>query len=174
VAQAILHEPDIIILDEPTNGLDPTQIQQMRRLITALAKVSTVIVSTHVLQEVQAICDRVIILNNGKKALDARLDELQTKGRLLVHFGGREDDPRPLIERSPGVVSTAALADNFQKNQSPYVSGLAVTMATGEDRLDSAARIATLLQENGYRLYGMQFESRNLETVFAEISAQSH
>src|SRR5688572_7309142 len=73
VAQALLHNPDILILDEPTNGLDPTQIQHMRDLIRSLTKQSTVIISTHILQEVQAICDRVIIIRNGRVALDARM-----------------------------------------------------------------------------------------------------
>ncbi len=169
VAQAILHEPDILVLDEPTNGLDPTQIQHMRALITDLARSSTVIVSTHVLQEVQAICDRVIILKNGEKALDARLDELQTEGRLLVQLGGKHGDPRSLIEGCPGVASTL-VANHAQRNHAPSTTSCAVTVAAGEDRQETAAHIAALLQENGYRLYGMQFESRNLETVFAEIS----
>jgi ABC-2 type transport system ATP-binding protein len=84
VAQAILHEPRILILDEPTNGLDPTQIQHMRDLITSLAVQATVIISTHILQEVQAICDRVIIISNGRKILDSRLDALQADSRLLL------------------------------------------------------------------------------------------
>ncbi|MCI5145075.1 MAG: ABC transporter ATP-binding protein [Candidatus Electrothrix sp. AR3] len=84
VAQAILHKPSILILDEPTNGLDPTQIQHMRSLITELAKTTTVIISTHILQEVQAICDRVLIIKNGRMALDSRLDQIQKNPRLLV------------------------------------------------------------------------------------------
>ncbi|OYV67357.1 MAG: multidrug ABC transporter ATP-binding protein, partial [Deltaproteobacteria bacterium 21-66-5] len=84
VAQAILHRPDIVILDEPTNGLDPTQILQMRELIRELAKSATVIVSTHILQEVQAVCERVLILRGGRKVIDSRLDELRREGRLLV------------------------------------------------------------------------------------------
>lgn len=169
VAQAILHEPDILILDEPTNGLDPTQIQHMRALITDLAHSSTVIVSTHVLQEVQAICDRVIILKNGRKALDAKLDELQTEGRLLLQLGDAVDDPRPIIESCRGVAA-AVQVDGSQTFKS--IANCAVSMADGVDRREVAAGIAHSLHENGYRIYGMQFESRNLETVFAEITAQ--
>src|SRR3546814_11119320 len=66
VAQAILHQPKVLILDEPTNGLDPSQIRQMRSLIRRLAEHATVILSTHILQEVQAVCDRVIIVNRGR------------------------------------------------------------------------------------------------------------
>lgn len=169
VAQAILHEPDILILDEPTNGLDPTQIQQMRALIKELARSSTVIISTHVLQEVQAVCDRVIILRNGRKALDIRIDKLQEEGSLLLQVGGKDENPMPLIKSCPGVAS-ALLLDNSPS----FMSGtsFAVTVATGEDRRESVARIAHTLHENGYRLYGMNYESRNLETVFAEITAQ--
>jgi ABC-2 type transport system ATP-binding protein len=167
VAQAILHEPDILILDEPTNGLDPTQIQQMRRLITELGRSATVIVSTHVLQEVQAICDRVIILKNGKVALDGRLDELRTEGRLLLQLGGSDVDPRPLIESCPGVDAALPVG-----NCRSCTSGRSytVTIASCEDREEAAARIAGTLHDNGYRLYDMHFASRNLETVFAEIS----
>ena len=82
VAQAILHEPDIVILDEPTNGLDPTQIRQMRDLIRELAQTATVMISTHILQEVQAICDRVIIIRNGHKALDASMAGSSSCGSL--------------------------------------------------------------------------------------------
>ena len=169
VAQAILHEPDILILDEPTNGFDPTQIQHMRTLITELARSSTVIVSTHVLQEVQAICDRVIILKNGKTALDARLDELQTEGRLLLQLGDKEADPKPLIESCRGVASAAGVGGSRPFNTG---SNCAVTVADGADRRQVAADIAHSLHENGYRIHGMQFEARNLEKVFAEITAQ--
>jgi ABC-2 type transport system ATP-binding protein len=168
VAQAILHEPDILILDEPTNGLDPTQIQHMRSLITDLAKSSTVIVSTHVLQEVQAICDRVIILKNGKVALDSRLKELQKEGRLLLQLGGKDEDPRSIIESYPGVDGTICMTNDLSFKEGAIC---AVTVAEGEDRQEVAAGVSSTLYENGYRLFSMQFESRNLETVFAEISA---
>src|SRR3546814_5016673 len=80
VAQAILHQPKVLILDEPTNGLDPSQIRQMRSLIRRLAEHATVILSTHILQEVQAVCDRVIIVNRGRVALDSPLAELNKGG----------------------------------------------------------------------------------------------
>ena len=84
VAQAILHKPQILILDEPTNGLDPSQILDMRALIKRFSEHATVILSTHILQEVQAVCDRVLILRNGKLALDSRLEDLKNSSRLLV------------------------------------------------------------------------------------------
>src|SRR6185437_12642733 len=105
VAQAILHSPDIIILDEPTNGLDPTQILHMRDLIRDLARAATVIVSTHILQEVQAVCERVLILRAGRKVIDAHLRDLQQDARLLVTLDAPEQVAHPVLARAPGVTA---------------------------------------------------------------------
>jgi ABC-2 type transport system ATP-binding protein len=164
VAQAILHRPAILILDEPTNGLDPTQIQQMRALIKELAKTSTVIISTHVLQEVQAVCDRVIILRNGRMALDARIDELQQQVRLLLQLGAKGDDIIEVIGGCPGVAAVETIGTG------QAAVDIAVSMDLGADRREAAATIASALHEKGCRLYGMRYESRNLETVFTEIT----
>ena len=83
VAQAIMHNPEVIILDEPTNGLDPTQILSMRNLIKDLSTSSTVILSTHVLQEVEAVCDRVIIIGNGKKLWDNPIKTQENSHQIL-------------------------------------------------------------------------------------------
>lgn len=84
VAQAMLGTPSVLILDEPTNGLDPNQTQHMRDLIQALAQTATVILSTHIMQEVDAICSRVLILRNGQLGLDAQLSELRRSGYLRL------------------------------------------------------------------------------------------
>ncbi|MEE8042054.1 MAG: ABC transporter ATP-binding protein [Pseudomonadales bacterium] len=84
VAQAILDRPKVLILDEPTNGLDPSQTQHMRGLIKQLAREATVILSTHIMQEVNAICDRVMILRNGRLVLDEQLDTLTASRQLLL------------------------------------------------------------------------------------------
>ena len=84
VAQAILHNPSILILDEPTNGLDPDQTQAMRDLIRTLATEATVILSTHIMQEVEALCDRALIMRDGKLALDENIDELKNSKRLRL------------------------------------------------------------------------------------------
>ena len=102
VAQALLHGPDIIILDEPTNGLDPTQIRHMRELIRELAKTATVIVSTHILQEVQAVCERVLIMRAGRLVIDSRIDALQQGRGLQVEIEG---DPRPALAALPAVTA---------------------------------------------------------------------
>ncbi|RWX43347.1 ABC-2 type transport system ATP-binding protein, partial [Candidatus Electrothrix aarhusensis] len=107
VAQAILHQPDILILDEPTNGLDPTQIQHMRTLIAELAKTTTIIVSTHILQEVQAICDRVIIIKDGAMALDAQVDGLQQSSKLLISTDAETNSALELFQSFSQVTSAA-------------------------------------------------------------------
>ncbi|MBX3631179.1 MAG: ATP-binding cassette domain-containing protein [Nitrosomonas sp.] len=83
IAQAIIHEPDIIILDEPTVGLDPNQIREMRQLIRALGRSSSIILSTHILSEVESSCDRVLIMNEGRIVLDQALVELRQKSMDL-------------------------------------------------------------------------------------------
>ena len=160
VAQAILHQPDILILDEPTNGLDPTQIQHMRTLIRELAETSTVIISTHILQEVQAICDRVIIIKDGAVALDARVDGLQQSSKLLISTDGDANAALEYFQSFDQVASAAALKEQqFELELEAEADGKA-----------TAAALAKGILEQDWQLFALQFASRNLETVFAEIS----
>lgn len=169
VAQAILHKPGILILDEPTNGLDPTQIQHMRDLIKELAGSTTIIISTHILQEVQAICDRVIIMRDGLKALDENLDKLQAKGRLLLSVRADEGTMRSALA-SLGAVAAVDVLSSAEN----LVDGtrFAVSLQPTTNRPEAAAQVAAAVHAQGGALYGMEFESRNLETVFAAISTQ--
>lgn len=159
VAQALLHGPDIVILDEPTNGLDPTQILHMRDLIRELAKSATVIISTHILQEVQAVCERVVVLRAGRKVLDARLDELQRGARLLVTLDQAEAMARPVLEDIEGVsaVSLEQAVDGH------YRYALAAAEGT-------APKVSAAVLQAGFSLHGLCPERRNLETVYAEVS----
>jgi ABC-2 type transport system ATP-binding protein len=157
VAQAILHEPAIAILDEPTNGLDPTQIMHMRELIRELAQQSTVIVSTHILQEVQAVCERVLILRAGKLVLDSRLDALQSGRRLLVSVDG---DATAALAKIDGVT----VVEERGRANGRWIYALAAND-------ESAPAVAAALQAAGRKLYVLQPEHRDLETVFAEINA---
>jgi ABC-2 type transport system ATP-binding protein len=93
LAQAMIHNPEVILLDEPTSGLDPNQIIEIRKLIRDLGKQKTVILSTHILQEVQAVCDRVIIINNGQIVADGTTDSLQKKfqGQLKLSLTLKKD-----------------------------------------------------------------------------------
>jgi len=80
MAQSLLHDPDVLILDEPTSGLDPNQVQGVRELITTLGKTKTVLLSTHILQEVHAVCDRVILIHDGAVVFDGATDALGVDG----------------------------------------------------------------------------------------------
>ncbi len=156
VAQAILHTPDILILDEPTNGLDPTQIRHMRRLIGELAEHATVIVSTHILQEVQAVCDRVLILRAGRLALDASLSELQSGQRLLITLDNPDAAYLARINGVHGVHRRDEVQGRFR-----YVL---------EADPEMAPNIAAEIHGHGDRLFALHPEARDLESVFAEVS----
>lgn len=166
VAQAILHRPRLLILDEPTNGLDPTQVQHMRELIRSLAEHATIIISTHILQEVQATCDRVIIVRNGHKALDATMAELRAAKRLLVAV-----DAAP--EQALGPLGSVAGISGVETLQDPGTGHRYALQLNGENSLDMAApTVAGRIAQEGWKLYALQPETRDLETIFGEISAQ--
>lgn len=158
VAQAILHNPDIIILDEPTNGLDPTQIRQMRELIRELATTSTVIISTHILQEVQAVCDRVLILRAGKLVIDSQLDDLQSGHHLLVLVDNKK--AKNYLSKIEGVAGVKTC----DSNNGQYCFAL-------DAKPEIAPQVVDAIHEAGDKLYSLQPEVRNLETVFAEVNS---
>lgn len=158
VAQAILHDPDIVILDEPTNGLDPTQIHHMRQLIHELAESATVIVSTHILQEVQAVCKRVLILRAGGLVVDSLIGDLQQSRALLVAVEG---DAHATIGSVEGVASVTQL--NEASGHRRY---------RVEAAPEAAPRIASALTSAGLALYELQAERHDLETVFAEVNGE--
>ena len=166
VAQAIIHKPKVLILDEPTNGLDPTQVQHMRELIRALAQQSTVIISTHILQEVQALCDRVIIIRNGRKALDAGMAELRAGKRLLVAVDAAPDQALDLLGSVAGVETVETVQSQGAGHR------YALDLTAREELSDTAPRIASRIATQGWKLYALQSESRDLETIFGEISAR--
>lgn len=164
VAQAILHNPKIVILDEPTNGLDPSQIKHMRALIKRLAENATVMLSTHILQEVAAVCGRVIIINRGKVALDKPLSELGGGGRLRLVTDGAPETVTPLISALNIVKGVEALGASGK--------AAAYSLALNGHAADEAAsRVARAINEQGLSLFALYPESRDLETVFAEITA---
>ena len=160
VAQAILHSPDIIILDEPTNGLDPTQILHMRSLIRELAKTATVIVSTHILQEVQAVCERVLILRAGRKVIDARLADLQQDARLLVTLDREERLAAPVLSAVEGVHAVKLLGADAGRFQYALQADESAT-----------PRVSRAVNAAGFSLYALLREQRTLEAVFAEVNA---
>lgn len=164
VAQAILNSPQILILDEPTNGLDPSQILEMRSLITELAKTATVVVSTHILQEVQAICSRVIIINDGKLALDASIRDLQATGRLFISTDSDRNNFSQIIAKLPNV---CIINCQPQENRYNYI-----VEATAQDLAEAAALVARTLVEHNGKVFTIQPIIRNLESIFGEINTK--
>ena len=162
VAQAILHEPQILILDEPTNGLDPSQIHHMRDLIRELAQTATVIVSTHILQEVQAVCDRVIILRRGAKVMDTRLDELNESNQLIIEVNAPAEK---FLELLAGMdLSVQSIVSQEGEEFITY------TLSGTGDIKALSPQVARVIQENGYDLLALHPLKRELETVFGEIN----
>ena len=165
VAQALLGKPKLLILDEPTNGLDPTQTQHMRTLIKNIASEATVILSTHIMQEVDALCDRVLILRNGVLALDAKLEDLRKSQTLRIDTD-LPDLPRArqLLTGIDGLVSIEALApENAVRRYELHLNADADAKRTG-------AAIARALVASEHALFELALEHRDLETVFREVN----
>lgn len=156
VAQAILHDPEIVILDEPTNGLDPTQVREMRGLIHELAQSATVILSTHVLQEVRAVCERVLILRAGRLEVDARIEDLETARGLTL-----------ATDRDLGA-QLAAMQGVTHVERAPDSGGRVVYQLDAAP--EAAPAVARLVCGAGAALYALEPRRRDLETVFAEVN----
>jgi len=159
VAQAIIHQPEILILDEPTNGLDPSQTLQMRELILQLSRHATIILSTHIMQEVEAICSRVLILNQGKLALDSRLDALKQNRSLLLSTNAELTALTEILQ-GLGECRAECISDN---NYRIHYDG----KQTREQQVNHLAR--ELFKQN-YDIYKIMPEQRDLESVFREVS----
>jgi len=166
VAQAILHSPLVLLLDEPTNGLDPTQVQHMRDLIRSLAEHATVILSSHILQEVQAICDRIIIIHNGQKVLDSTMEELLAGKRLLVAVDAEPERALDLLNTIAGVESVEPMAQQGPGHR------YALDLGNLDDPAETAPIVASQIAMEGWKLYALQPERHDLEHIFSEISAQ--
>jgi ABC-2 type transport system ATP-binding protein len=163
LAQAILHKPRLLILDEPTNGLDPTQIVEVRHLVKKLATESTVLISTHILPEVEATCDRAIIIMGGEIKADAKLSALSATADAHVTLleTGREDDALQALAAMPGVEAVEVI------DRSPGRISFQVKGAAAEDLCPD---IFLLAKENGWMLSELRREVRTLEAVFNELA----
>jgi ABC-2 type transport system ATP-binding protein len=168
VAQAILKNPKILILDEPTNGLDPSQIQHMRALIREFGQKSTVIVSTHILQELEAVCDRVLIIRSGKLVLDSKMEDLSKSRRLLLSVAGEMDDIHSKLLQINNISGIECLSKNGVRKQ--YALNLNESVSQ-IDMDEVAPLVAKAVMDGGHKLYAIHPETRDLETVFREINA---
>jgi ABC-2 type transport system ATP-binding protein len=157
VAQAMLGSPKLLILDEPTNGLDPNQTQHMRELIQGLAETATVILSTHIMQEVDAICDRALILRDGRLVLDEKLSTLRRSGNLLVKTDLGASRLQELI---PQMLVT------------PGDDCCRLALQEGADINQAAANVASTIATAGGQLYHLAAEVRDLESVFRQVNEE--
>jgi ABC-2 type transport system ATP-binding protein len=162
LAQAILHDPDLLILDEPTVGLDPSQIRDIRQLIKSFAGEHTVILSTHILAEVTMTCNRVLIINEGRKAATDTLERLAARGvrrpRVALHLGRSAD----VAARTIGAISGVVGVERDDGQEGRFV----IEMAEGQDAREE---IAALAVREGWGLLEMRPLARSLEDIFIEI-----
>ncbi len=166
LAQAILHQPRLLILDEPTIGLDPTQIVEIRRLIRRLAERSTILFSTHILSEVEALCDRVIILINGQIKADARLTELAATSDAVLVLDRAPDDVERALRGLGGVRGVEPLT--LPEGHPAYrVLGRPESRAEASDLCPA---IYDLARREGWPLRELRRDVRTLETVFNELA----
>ncbi len=163
LAQAILHKPVVLILDEPTIGLDPTQIVEVRGLIRRLAENSTIMLSTHILSEVEATCDRVIILLNGQVKADARLSDLSVTTDVVLVLAEEAPDAAAHLRTLPGVQSVlvSRVADGREYR------------IRGSDGADLRPAVYKLARERDWPLQELRRDVRTLETVFGELATAS-
>ncbi|HET7266865.1 MAG TPA: ABC transporter ATP-binding protein [Oleiagrimonas sp.] len=164
LAQAIIHDPPALMLDEPTDGLDPNQKQQVRTLIDAMARDRTILVSTHLLEEVHALCSRVVIIAAGRLLADATPAELETRSRYhgAVSFSAPGAGvARRMLQRLPGVAAVET---------DPLDGRITVFPKTGCKVLEP---VQTLLSEQGLELSELQLERGRLDEVFRQITTRS-
>jgi ABC-2 type transport system ATP-binding protein len=158
LAAAILHHPKVLILDEPTTGLDPNQLIEIRALIKQLGKDKTVLFSTHIMQEVEAVCDRVIIIQKGKIIIDKQLAELQNNKQQVIKVVFDSPFDKEKINQLQGVVSLK----HIEKNTWQFIF---------ENTQDMRPRLFDFAKENSFRILELSLESKTLERLFTELTS---
>ena len=169
LAQAMIHDPEVLILDEPTSGLDPNQIVEIRNLIRKLGSAKTVILSTHILSEVQATCDRVIIINDGKIAADGTPDQLQHefRGSDIISLELKANVENGMTEIFPKVKALAHVENVQYQNPSPGIHRLLITAAKGSDIREDLFHQAV---SEKWLLLEIHREATSLEEVFHKLT----
>ncbi|MCC6701628.1 MAG: gliding motility-associated ABC transporter ATP-binding subunit GldA [Fluviicola sp.] len=158
LAQAIIHNPDVLILDEPTSGLDPNQLVEIRELIKRIGKEKTVMLSTHILQEVEAICDRVIIIRKGTLVADNLASNLQVASDTQVVFAEFEGNvSKSLLQKIPGVSKVEKVTDQTFLIESESID-------------DLRKMVAQFAQQNNLLVLTLRTEEKSLEEVFKNLT----
>ncbi len=164
LAQAMVHDPDLLILDEPTSGLDPNQIVEIRELIRELGREKTVILSTHILPEVQASCDRIIIISNGKLVADDTPEMLSGGGGAVVRVVVKgEDSFEGTLSALPGVLGVRAMGEESGGR------AFRLSCSPGSDPREHVFRAAV---EKGMTLIDLHREHASLEDTFRQLTTK--
>ncbi len=166
LAHALMGDPEILILDEPTSGLDPNQVADVRSLIKKIGETRTVIISTHILSEVETLCNRVIIISGGKKIADSPTEELRmryTSGGEVKLLVGRTDSEsvKKALSSVPGVNSCSVSAEGDK---------VAVSVAISKEN-DIRPELARLVLTRNWDLYEMETRKNSLEDVFRTLTS---
>lgn len=158
LAASLIHDPEILILDEPTSGLDPNQIIEIRNVIKEQGKNKTVLFSTHILQEVQAICDRVIIINKGELVADDSLNNLQKNNKSnIVRVGFKESLEPSWLQRLPAVTTASKGNGN-------------IWQLTTSNAADARKQLLELALRENLNIVSLQTEGNNLEEIFRTLT----
>ncbi len=167
IAQALVGNPSILILDEPTVGLDPNQVLEMRKLVKALSKTHSVIISSHILSEIQAIADRVVIINNGKIAAVDTISDLSRRlsgsSRLLLSFKG------PLKEVTSGIRAIPGVTNVITRNSADHLHEIEIIISNTS--ADIRASIFFVMSKGGWPIFEFRSLDPSLEEVFLNITA---
>jgi ABC-2 type transport system ATP-binding protein len=159
LANALLHNPEVLILDEPTTGLDPNQLIEIRQLIKNVGKEKTVLLSTHIMQEVEAICDRVIIINKGEIVLDKKLSDLKNNKQQIieVEFDYRVEEVA--LQKLPKLEKV--------ENSVGFVYQLYF-----ETEQDMRGKVFDFAHDNGLKILQLHQKNTTLEKLFSELTIQ--
>ena len=167
IAQALVGDPSILILDEPTVGLDPNQVMEIRKLIKTLSKTHSIIISSHILSEIQAIADRVVIINNGKVAAVDTITDLSKRlsgsSRLLLSFQG------PLKDVSASIRSIPGVANVVTRNSSDTLHEVEIVISNTS--ADIRASIFFVMAKGGWPIFEFRSLDPTLEEVFLSITS---
>ncbi len=174
LADALLHNPAVIILDEPTVGLDPTQIRETRKLIRDLGGDHTIMLSTHILPEVEAVCDRAIVIARGKIVAQGTPDELRSsrrmQARVLVECRGPAKDVEIALGRVSGV-SKVELIENTNGSGGSSTEKYTTMAIRPSDGRDVREEVARTVIQNGWPLREIRLEHATLEEFFVQVTA---
>ncbi|MFD1292325.1 gliding motility-associated ABC transporter ATP-binding subunit GldA [Lutibacter holmesii] len=157
LAAALLHEPEVLILDEPNTGLDPNQLLEIRNLIKKVGVNKTVLFSTHIMQEVEAICDRVIIINKGKIIADKSLKELKENQDQVIEVEFDFKIEQQFIQKMPHIKLAKNIHDTLWE----------LTFSTSNDM---RAVVFDFAHENGLKILALNTKNKNLESLFRELT----